>query len=208
MSISREQSERMLNLGLRPTPANRMLALLASALLFACAARSRDTVADGAGGASTARESIPAADAGTARACTADRTQDIAPCVEECDRNIAFACAVAATRAEHGEAAARDLPRAASLYERACELRDSSSCVSAARMHAAGMGVSPNRAKQMELLAEACKLGDSAACSIPAKAYAAGRGVARDPQRARELWERACTGGVEMACEAVADAGL
>lgn len=150
-----------------------------------------------AGGAS------PSGDAGGAlRACALDakNAKDLAPCAEDCDRGIAFACAILASRVERGEGIPRDLPRAAVLHERACELRDPASCVNAARMHAAGMGVPPNRAKQVELLGLACGLGDALACSIPAKAFASGNGVVRDERRAVELWQRACAGGVASAC--------
>jgi TPR repeat protein len=142
---------------------------------------------------------------GAPRACMHD-AKDLTPCVEDCDRRLAFACAELASRAEHGDGTSRDLTRAVHLHERACELQDAASCVSAARMHAAGSGVPPSRAKQLELLVTACKLGDAHACSLPAKALASGNGITRDERRATELWERACAAGVSSACDAI-DAG-
>jgi len=142
---------------------------------------------------------------GAPRACLHD-AKDLAPCVEDCDRRLVFACTVLASRTERGDGAPRDLTRAVHLHERACELHDAASCVSAARMHAAGAGVPPSRARQVELLATACKLGDALACSMPARALASGNGVPRDERRATELWERACTAGIASACEAI-DAG-
>lgn len=139
-------------------------------------------------------------DAGAPRICVYD-AKDLAPCTEDCDRGIASACNVVATRMEHGIGAPNDLTRAIHLHERACELREPASCVSAARMYAAGAGVPPSRAKQVELLVAACTLGDVLACAVPAKAFANGTGVARDERRAAELWQRACAGGVATACE-------
>jgi TPR repeat protein len=142
------------------------------------------------------------------RAC-ARGASDVAPCVEDCNRGIAFSCAVLAWRIERGEGIVRDDARAVRLYERACELDEAPSCVTAARMHAAGVGVPPNRARQLELLALACALGDALACELPARAFANGSGVPRDAPRAAELRERACAGGVERACaELERDAGL
>lgn len=146
--------------------------------------------------------SAPPVDAGAARVCMHD-TKDLAPCVEDCDRGIAFACTVVAQRLERGEGVAQDLTRAVHLHERACELRDAPSCVSAARMHASGRGAPPSRSRQIELLGVACTLGDAHACSIPAKAFASGTGVPRDERRAAELWQRGCAGGDEAACAEV-----
>lgn len=170
----------------------------------------RGTLSSGTpGGATGADEPAPteSADAGALRVCTRE-AKDPLPCAEDCDRGIASSCAVLATRTEHGEGVPRDLTRAVTLHERACELKDSASCMVAARMHASGAGVPPSRAKQLDLLAHACLLGDPLACALPARAFASGAGVLRDEQRARELWQRACGGGVESACTALGDAGL
>ena len=145
------------------------------------------------------------AEAGAPRVCLHD-AKDLAPCGEDCDRGIAFACTVVAMRIERGDGVPKDLTRAVHLHERACELRDAPSCVSAAHMHAIGNGVPPSRAKQVELLGTACTLGDAHACTVPAKAFAHGSGVTRDERRAAELWQRACAGGVESACEQVESA--
>lgn len=139
------------------------------------------------------------AEAGAPRVCTHD-AKDLAPCAEDCDRAIAFACAVVATRTERGDGVGVDLTRAVHLHERACDLRDAPSCVSAARMHASGRGVPPSRTKQIELLALACMLGDAHSCGIPAKALSSGTGVQRDERRAAELWQRGCAGGDSSAC--------
>lgn len=142
------------------------------------------------------------AEAGAPRICTHDG-KDLAPCVEDCDRGIASACSVVATRIERGDGVPKDLTRAVRLHERGCELHDAASCVSAARMHASGAGVPPSRARQVDLLGAACTLGDALACAVPAKAFASGAGVARDERRAAELWQHACAGGVATACEAL-----
>ncbi len=142
------------------------------------------------------------APSGVPRACLHD-TKDLAPCSEDCDRGIAFACTVMAGRIERGDGVAKDLTRAIHLHERACELRDTSSCITASRMHASGSGVPPSRAKQIELLATACKLGDGTACAVPAKAFTNGTGVARDERRAADLWQHGCAAGIASACEAI-----
>lgn len=141
------------------------------------------------------------ADAGAMRACMHD-AKDLAPCTEDCDRGIAFACTLIAGRAERGDGVPKDLTRVAHLYERACELRDVASCITAARMHASGSGVPPSRARQVDWLERACALGDGTACVIAAKAFDGGAGVPHDERRADELWRKACVAGVTSACEA------
>jgi uncharacterized protein len=141
-----------------------------------------------------------AGDAGVPRVCMHD-AKDLAPCSEDCDRGIAFACTVVAGRIERGEGAPKDLTRAVVLHERACELRDPASCMSAARMHASGSGVPPNRAKQIALLETACKLGEASSCAIAAKAFAKGSDVPRDVNRAKDLRQQACLHGMSEACE-------
>ena len=169
----------------------------------ACAPAQR---ADGPRASSTAggpsADVAAEAEAGALRPCT-HGAKDLTPCSEDCERGIAFACALVATRIERGDGVPKDLTRAVVLHERGCELRDAASCVSAARMHASGSGVPPNRAKQVELLAKACELGDAPSCAVPAKAFANGNGVPRDERRAAELWQRACAAGVATACEAL-----
>ncbi len=171
-------------------------------LLAACAARPASSPSSSSAGEG-ARGGSPASslDAGGPAACVRDPKADAAPCVDECDRGVAFACVELTTR---GGTPTRILE----LHERACELREPSSCVAAARMYASGVGAPPSRAKQLELLAAACRLGDSFSCALPARAFASGSGVARDPRRAKELFERACVGGDEAACETLEDAGV
>lgn len=139
--------------------------------------------------------------------CSRDE-KDVVGCILDCDRGIAFACLELASRFEHGKDVPLDLARAASLNERACELREPAGCTAAARMHAAGAGVPPSRARQLDYLERACSIGDAIACSVPARAFATGNGVPRDERRAKALFERACLGGIETACEQIADAGL
>lgn len=142
-----------------------------------------------------------------ARVCSHDATDPraLVPCNEECDRGIPSSCALLAGRFERGDGIAKDLTRAATLHERACELRDALACVSAARMHAGGHGVPPNRGRQIELLVQACHLGDGSACNIAARALASGAGVPKDERRAAELVRKACAAGIEAACEGAAD---
>jgi len=175
-----------------------------TAFAVACGGAGAATRAGSAAGTGSV-DTAGAADAGAGealRACTHE-VKDFAPCIEDCNRGIAFGCAIAAGRFERGEAL--DLTRSVHMYERACELRDAAACVSAARMHASGHGVPPSRARQVELLATACALGDALACAIPAKAYAKGSGVPKDERRAKELRERACAGGAQDACDAIDD---
>jgi TPR repeat protein len=171
-----------------------------------CAAGSRGTTNRTGAEGSNATSGSSSVDAGAPRTCLHD-AKDLFPCLEECDRGIASACNLIATRFEHGGTIPRDSSRAVFFHERACDLKDAASCVSAARMHAAGSGVPPSRTRQVELLRAACLLGEPLACSVPAKAYASGNGVGRDERRARDLFERACAGGIEAACDALGDAG-
>lgn len=136
------------------------------------------------------------ADAGTLGLCLPE-TKAPAPCIEECNRGIAAACAELADRFEAAREVPRDLTRAATLRERACELRDPSACAAAARMHAAGRGVAPSRTRQLELLVAACHLGDGAACATAARAHESGAG---DPALAKALRERACLAGDADSC--------
>lgn len=182
----------------------RALVLVASSAALGCASSRAPARTGGpaAGGTETPAPSSPATE--SVRACTHD-AKDLAPCVEDCDRGIVFACTVVAGRVERGDRAPLDPTRALRLHERSCELGDASSCVSAARMHAVGSGAPPSRARQIELLGRACMQGDVLACAVPAKAFDAGSGVPRDARRATELWQRACAGGVASACAALGE---
>jgi TPR repeat protein len=126
------------------------------------------------------------------RLCRADES-DPRGCVEECDRGLVSSCAEAAARFEKGRGADRDLPRAARLYERACDGRDAAACMALAGLYASGDGVTRDVAKQSALLERACDLGYGAACWIPAKR------ASGDKRRA--LLEKGCGGGDERCCE-------
>lgn len=121
-------------------------------------------------------------------------------CVEECDRGVVGSCAEAAVHFEKGRGAPRDLPRAARLYERACDGRDAAACMALASLYASGDGVTRDAARQLGLLERACDLGYGAACWLPAKR------ATGDKRRA--LLEKGCGGGDERCCEVLeADAG-
>ena len=188
---------------LTPAAALTLALALALAASASCTPARTGASAEGphAGGADGVPGAVPT-EAGAPRVCVHD-AKNLAPCTEDCDRGIVFACTVVAARTERGDGVVKDLTRAVHLHERACELHDAPSCVSAARMHATGRGVPPSRLRQVELLAVACMLGDAHACSIPAKAFASGTGVARDERRAAELWQRGCASGDESACAEV-----
>jgi TPR repeat protein len=126
------------------------------------------------------------------RACAASEG-DARGCLEECDRGIAASCGAAAARYEKGRGVEVDLPRAARLYERACEGRDAVSCVALGNMHGAGDGVARDATRQRTLHERACDLGLAAACWLPAR---------RATGPLRRAWlEKGCGGGDERACE-------
>lgn len=183
------------------------LVVIASFALAACGPSERTVRPSGGRGLATAGGPADTADAGGPASCTRETTE-LEPCVADCNRNIAPACVRLAERFEHAEGTPRDVPRAVTMRERACDLGDVGSCVLAARMYGSGSGVVPNRARQVDYWVAACKLGEAHACASAGKALRRGDGVPRDEARARDADERGCVAGIEETCARLQDGGV
>ncbi|MGL2647726.1 tetratricopeptide repeat protein [Helicobacter pylori] len=65
---------------------------------------------------------------------------------------------------QKGEGVEKDLIKAAYLYSKACELKESFGCGALAMLYINGQGVEKNLTKADQYISKACKLGDQEAC--------------------------------------------
>lgn len=100
---------------------------------------------------------------------------------------------------ENGRGGPRDLPRARTLYQRACDGGELESCKNLGFLF--DTNVPPDRARAAALYQRACDGGVLEACNNLANLYLGGDGVARDLERAIALYDRVCAAGThQRAC--------
>jgi uncharacterized protein len=124
-----------------------------------------------------------------------------------CDRDFSAACYTLGAMLAQGRDVERDLPRAASLFERGCAAGDGRACFALGFQLQNGSGIERDPARASDLFARArrffqerCTLGEGYACHNLALIYAGGLGTTARPQRAKEMLERACTLGSRQSC--------
>ena len=105
---------------------------------------------------------------------------------QECSRGGPASCYALGEMYLAGSGVAQDKEKAAQLFERACEGRESNGC---------------DKARQM--YEEYCEKGNAVACSYLGRMYLDGFGVTPDLAKAAGLYERACQKGLTDACQKV-----
>ena len=85
-----------------------------------------------------------------------------------------------------------DLPRAFSLYEKACDGGFAPACYSMGYMAETGQGVGVDFARAALVYERGCDGGDRKACSGLGFLHLSGKGVAQDDGRAVSLFKKAC----------------
>jgi len=96
----------------------------------------------------------------------------------------------------------KDLQRARSLYERACQAAPQRGCP-ALWSFVLEFGTPAELSRAVKELARSCEEGRGFACADVGNAYRYGRGVERDTDRAQQHFERACE--LDGNCEGLAD---
>lgn len=83
-----------------------------------------------------------------------------------CTKGDLFACTNLAVLLKHGRGTPRDLPRALTLFVRACEGGVDFACGNVGEMTFAGKGVAPSQTQGASLLKGACRRGDAWSCEM------------------------------------------
>jgi TPR repeat protein len=105
---------------------------------------------------------------------------------------------------------ARDFPRAAAFYRKACDLHYGMGCQYLGDSYLHGEGVARDEARARTLYAQSatllddeCVRGIAFSCYVLGRMYRDGKGVTVDSQRASGLFHQACRGGNKDACAAL-----
>jgi hypothetical protein len=117
-----------------------------------------------------------------------------------CDGRDAFGCYNLAYLYLQGTGVAKDLARAASLYEEACGYGAAGACATVGKLAADGNGVPRDLTKATTFLDKACDGGHGEACENLGEWHAEGGVLPRDDARAVALFERGCRAGFAKAC--------
>lgn len=135
----------------------------------------------------------------TARAAEDERTAVLldSRCRAAAD---AWACGRLGWSYEHARGVAKDLPRAAKLYEESCERGHAWGCYALAYACGQGLGVPRDEARATQLFRRGCDGGYNESCGQLARQLQRGIGIARDEAAAVPLFEKACKGGEAWSC--------
>ncbi len=101
-----------------------------------------------------------------------------------------------------------ELPRAVSLLDHACALRDPLACSGIADAAYAGHGTTRDLTRAAKNYDRACELGHFTACVSAGWMLDSGEGGAQDARRAVELFRLACERGVAAGCTALGLKGV
>ncbi len=151
--------------------------------------------------AATAR---PAATAGPAAAAPTVRgAKPAAPADSNeiaCNRGVANACVTLGINYTDGVGVTIDLPRGATLFQKACSLNDPRGCMLWGYALNSGRGVAVNVSQALSANERACTGADGFGCNNLGLMYQSGSGVTRDERRAFELYSKACTLRTGIGC--------
>lgn len=92
-------------------------------------------------------------------------TEALAPLQRACDRRLETACAELARLYRRGEGTTKDITRAATLLDQACQGGDAAACHERAWM--LRRGLAPDDTRTEDLLRKACQLGHRPSCQPP-----------------------------------------
>jgi TPR repeat protein len=125
-------------------------------------------------------------------------------CTNKCDAGVGAACNSEGVFYKTGKGGTPvDEGRAATLYQKACDLKNAWGCTNLGEVYTSGRGVPRDEAKAAVLLRQACDLKNPQACSDLGSLYSEGHGVQKDPEQAVALFERACNAGNAVGCRAL-----
>jgi TPR repeat protein len=125
-------------------------------------------------------------------------------CTKKCDAGVGAACNTAGVFYRTGKGGtAVDETRAASFYQRACDLKNAWGCTNLGELYTSGHGVARDEARAAGLLKQGCDLKNAQACSDLGLLYSEGHGVEKDGPRSVALFEQACNAGNAVGCRAL-----
>ncbi len=95
----------------------------------------------------------------------------------------------------------KDFPKAALLYEKACNSGSALGCRRLAEMYEDGKGVKQDYVKAASLYEKGCNGNHAIGCWALGLMYEDGQGVKKDYVKALELFKKACDMKEERGCE-------
>jgi len=108
--------------------------------------------------------------------------------------------ASAAPEAAAAEGTAQDLPGAARLFQRACDLGNAAGCNNLGLAFERGQGVPQDYERAFTLFEQACGGGFAEGCNNQGALYEHGQGVAVNLGDAQRLYAQACNHGAALGC--------
>ncbi len=132
--------------------------------------------------------------------------QDIAQLERDCEAGHGRACCNLGKEYEGGiyghGVVDQDYERAASLYQKSCDLNDVNGCDAGARLHG-HTGSLPDSVKSAAFMQQGCDLGYGLACLKLGLMYDVGFRVPQDTARANVLFKKGCMFENEEACKLI-----
>jgi hypothetical protein len=102
---------------------------------------------------------------------------------------------------EEGDTVAKDLDKASSLYQRACDASHGGSCSRLGSLNELGLGRKKDLKAAFSLYEKGCNLKSYQGCSSLGELFEKGQGAPKiDNQRAAELYRNACGGRHPAGC--------
>jgi hypothetical protein len=117
-----------------------------------------------------------------------------------CSANEFTSCNNLAAAYEDGLGVQKDAPKAAELYQRACDGGFLLGCANLGMLYFSGTGVAQDRTRAMQLFERACDGGAGEGCSELGFLYDEGIGVEEDNAAAARLLAKGCEGNVASSC--------
>ena len=125
-------------------------------------------------------------------------TDELVKIQEICYSNDGPACFALGTMYQYSNY--QDLSKAASFYQKGCDLDEGIACSSLGSMYQEGKGVAQDLSKAASFYQKGCDLDEGIACSSLGSMYQEGKGVAQDLSKAESLYQKGCDLDYGFAC--------
>ena len=125
---------------------------------------------------------------------------DPATCNGQCSAGDLASCAEYGTYLRDGRVVAKDINRAAGLFDRACVAGTPRGCSLLGELYYAGTDVPKDGDKAFALFRRACAAGELFGCVDLGWAYQTGTGTPRDPAASVASFEKACDARSSLGC--------
>ena len=125
---------------------------------------------------------------------------DVNGCLAQCRVGHPGSCNNAGSLYFRGAGVARDLAKAASLFDKSCAAGFGTACFNLGTMQVEGMGISQDLQRARALFTKACEAGEPSGCSELGWMLVGGKGVEPDYEKGKRLFTEACLGGFPSGC--------